>query len=677
MNNQLIEIQHSCLTDKPLDDMLDDKLNSSQYAQALSKFILNADTPVTLGIQGGWGSGKTSLFYLLDKLLAKTEHRAITIKINAWEHSLFQTNDNKAMVVLSILNSMINGIVAIGQQAWLDKDAQKFFRSDQESGLLSKLTNATRKMVPMIMNLGLSYAGFPALAGHAAEKDNNAQQDPELPILAEQIHNLKENLKNYIKHIRYKGANGPEQCKIVIFIDDLDRVPPPTAVEILDVTKNIFDIPNCVFVLAIDYEVIVKGLENKFGKRTNKNEREFRQYFDKIIQIPFTMPVGAFSRQINKMLEKALNDLDYSLDEENKSKLIANLSKVIKLSTGGIPRSIKRILNTFSLLDYIALEKNETIRDDPKLTQQEKLHNLEARFIIVALHVSYPEICRRLMEKPDFTGWNLDALNIPWDLNKDKNEQQIQNLANSNLAMYFDESWEQVAYCLCSQDAWLKKNAVNISRLLNMLRDALLSTDEEDGHSEESAEERWNEAQRILGDLLEGIRVISIDNDLQTQAIGNQQVQEGLLTGFARQVWRRFTDTTPGIKPKASTDTIHACWNEDRDLHWEIEIEGEPDSFNIMYHQEDAWLEIWWTAWRYGLTMPEAREIIGDLEGTGFRPEYYGRRSNGCYMIVYDVNDFEMQTCKREDFIEETANKAAEAYKLCRSLAKKMEKAAG
>lgn len=428
--------------------------------------------------------------------------------------------------------------------------------------------------------------------------------------------------------------------------------------------------------MAIDYEVIVKGLEDKFGKRTNKNEREFRQYFDKIIQIPFTMPVGAFSRQINKMLEKALNDLDYNLDEENKSKLITNLSKVIKLSTGGIPRSIKRILNTFSLLDYIALEKNDTIKNDPKLTQQEKLRNLEARFIIVALHVSYPEICKRLMEKPDFTGWNLDALNIPWDLNKDKNEQQIQNLANTNLAAYFDESWEQVTYCLCSQDAWLKKNAINVSRLLNMLRDALLSADEEDGCSEESAEDRWDEAQRILGDLLEGIRVISIDNDLQTQAIGNQQAQERLLTAFSQEVWRKFKDAVPGIKPKASPDTILACWNEDGKLDWEIQVEGEPNSFQIRYHREDAWLEIWWTAWRYELTMPQAKEIVGDLEGTGFWAEYYGRRSTGCYMIVFSVDNFEMQACKREDFIEETANKAVDAYKLCRRLAKKMEKAA-
>ncbi len=47
--------------------------------------------------------------------------------------------------------------------------------------------------------------------------------------------------------------------KVVFFVDDLDRIPPGDAVEVLEALKNIFDIPNCVFILAIDYDVVVKG----------------------------------------------------------------------------------------------------------------------------------------------------------------------------------------------------------------------------------------------------------------------------------------------------------------------------------------------------------------------------------------------------------------------------------
>lgn len=57
--------QKSCITDTPLPALAEDNLDASEYADALAKFIANADTPVTIGIQGGWGSGKTSLITVL------------------------------------------------------------------------------------------------------------------------------------------------------------------------------------------------------------------------------------------------------------------------------------------------------------------------------------------------------------------------------------------------------------------------------------------------------------------------------------------------------------------------------------------------------------------------------------------------------------------------------------
>ena len=73
--------------------------------------------------------------------------------------------------------------------------------------------------------------------------------------------------------------------RVVFFVDDLDRIPPSDAVEILEALKNIFDIPHCIFVLAIDYDVVVKGLESKFGPKTEENEREFRSFFVRLCKM--------------------------------------------------------------------------------------------------------------------------------------------------------------------------------------------------------------------------------------------------------------------------------------------------------------------------------------------------------------------------------------------------------
>ena len=97
-----------------------------------------------------------------------------------------------------------------------------------------------------------------------------------------------------------------------LFLDEitgvLDEAGKETLIEILqeEDNLNIFSISHCVFVLAIDYQVVVKGLEHKFGKRTEENEWEFRAFFDKIINLPFMMPMGQYDigQYVSDLLKK-------------------------------------------------------------------------------------------------------------------------------------------------------------------------------------------------------------------------------------------------------------------------------------------------------------------------------------------------------------------------------------
>ncbi len=92
--------------------------------------------------------------------------------------------------------------------------------------------------------------------------------------------------------------------RVIIFIDDLDRLKPRTVVLVLELLKNIFDLNNCIFVVAIDYQVVVKGLEGKFGKPDEINEWEFRAFFDKVIQLPFMISMSNYkiSNYLGNML---------------------------------------------------------------------------------------------------------------------------------------------------------------------------------------------------------------------------------------------------------------------------------------------------------------------------------------------------------------------------------------
>ena len=101
------------IIDEPVNYTLkeDDKLGTNDYANALKTFIENTATPMTIGIQGEWGSGKTSLMYKIWNEL-KGDEKNTTIEsiwLNSWEHSLL----NLQKSIISIVSDITNQIASL------------------------------------------------------------------------------------------------------------------------------------------------------------------------------------------------------------------------------------------------------------------------------------------------------------------------------------------------------------------------------------------------------------------------------------------------------------------------------------------------------------------------------------------------------------------------------------
>ncbi len=266
-------------------------------------------------------------------------------------------------------------------------------------------------------------------------------------------------------------------------------------VELLEALKNIFDIPNCVFVLAIDYDVVVKGLESKFGVKTEKNEREFRSFFDKIIQVPFSMPVGTYSIE-NFLLEK-LREMRYEISSQDAE----DYAKVVRMTVGTNPRSLKRYLNSYSLINQVKQVDEEHESSDSSLIL----------FALLGIQISFPYVFRMLTKQPDYLSWD-SALTSKEDINFDAMKEKIKAYGESE---YLDETWEQVLWSLCQRDAYLRSRAFDALALLNFLRD------------------KYGES---LGDELEAAlefaAITSVDDDSSgkqaTIKVGNKTLYSGL-----------------------------------------------------------------------------------------------------------------------------------------------------
>ena len=415
-----------------------DLFGIDKYKEALVEFIETTTTPITVAIQGEWGSGKTSLMNTLKDDLCDQEGKKFhPIWLNTWQFSLMKSEEE---TLIAIINGLTNEIADIATA----KDSSLESLAKKSLGILGRIAGASVK-VAVNATTGQNVGEVvDAITGDARDTT---------------ILKLRDSLNELIKEILDKGDKGG----FLFFIDDLDRIDPPVAVNILELLKNIFDLDNCVFILAIDYDVVVKGLEPKFGKLTEKNEREFRSFFDKIIQLPFSMPVTSYN--IDVFLEDTLNNMGYlPTDASINNEFFKNLTEIAYNSVGSNPRSLKRLVNTLSLISIInrrtGLDKGQSDVDK------------QINFALVCLQVAYPSIYKAVNLDPNFIQWNEDMA-IKLKLRK-LEEYESEKLKHSE---EFDEEWEQVLYRICERDTYLKARAFNISALLNKIAEIVPKED--------------------------------------------------------------------------------------------------------------------------------------------------------------------------------------------------------
>lgn len=424
----------SSIIDVPRQHQQNDLFGIQVYQDALTKFIQYTDTPITIALQGEWGSGKTSLMNQLRYNLCDADGAAYyPVWINTWQYSLMRT---PSQAIIAILEGIIAQIGELSPNHKWDESKKKI------GGLFKKMAVVGAKVA----------VGTVGVDGEAVD-DLFAQNGGESTIVQ-----LK---KEIAKLVGTSLEQNPSKKGFTLYIDDLDRIDPPVAVEILELLKNIFDLKHCVFVLAIDYDVVIKGLKPKFGELTDKNEREFRSFFDKIIQLPFSMPVASYN--VDTFLVEALSEIEFFSKEELADTVLAeNLSEIARLSVGCNPRSLKRLTNTLSLISII----NESLAKASSLTQTTKDKTLN--FALVCMQIAYPYIYNQLSEEPDFKKWN-ESVATKLKL-RQLTESEKESL---DVTDEFDDEWEKVLFRMCQKEIYLSNRVFSVSGLFNKIADVV------------------------------------------------------------------------------------------------------------------------------------------------------------------------------------------------------------
>lgn len=282
-----------------------DRLSRQPFAEHLARSILhvNPQNGFVYAVTGPWGSGKTTVLNFTERVLKQeNDNNLVIVHFNPWwisgsdrllEHffkqflSAFQTNKTWEGVqnlpaLLELLKSFSTALEAVPEPT------TKFF--GKGLGILAALLN--RK----------------------SEKD---------------LHTLRQKINKIL---------GEFSGRIIVFIDDIDRLRPNEIRLVFRLVKAVANFPKTIYVLGYDESYVIRAVGDG-------DAQSGREYLDKIVQLPLTLPAPDRS-SLNKLffedLKEILMDAPEHLYKEHEFRILYDEAMTQFLNT---PRNVRRFLN--------------------------------------------------------------------------------------------------------------------------------------------------------------------------------------------------------------------------------------------------------------------------------------------------------------------------------------------
>ncbi|MEU4190714.1 P-loop NTPase fold protein [Kribbella sp. NPDC026611] len=275
------------------------------YGEAIAAAIRGGrPAQFTVGIYGSWGSGKSSLLNAVRVELAK-DPGVLAVPFDAWRY------ERADHIVVPMLNAIYNASPELNDRKLTEK---------VRSALASVVRSVTISLGPVKFDPG---AAFVSVGDDERYADalNSAYVRP-----YQDLHALT-------------GALGDR--RIVVLVDDLDRCSPDKVVSLLEAINLVLDVPGFVFVLALDYDVLVRAVTAKYPHASG------HVFIEKMVQVPFRVP------RLDIRPEVFLDELvpGWRPPDDDFSAIAYD---VATLGLAVNPRQVKRFINSFLLLLRIA-----------------------------------------------------------------------------------------------------------------------------------------------------------------------------------------------------------------------------------------------------------------------------------------------------------------------------------
>lgn len=373
-----------------------DLLNNEAIANTIIGLLRERpDTPVTIGVHGDWGAGKSSVLEMITARLNK-EDKVLCLKFNGWRFQGFE--DAKIALIEGIVNGLLDKRPMLNKATGALKDVAKSIdllkvakkagglawtaftgipTPDQISGIVKTLQDVIDDPAALATKENI---------GQAIEGIQSVMKPAESKSVPREVEVFREAFDKLLKEA------GIDQ--LIVLIDDLDRCLPDTAIETLEAIRLLVFTSRTAFVVAADEAMVEYAVRKHFPDLPDTTgPRDYaRNYLEKLIQVPFRIPalgetetriyvtlllagaeLGEDDKGFGKLIDAARERLkrpweSAALDAEavkralgdkaakthNALLLSDQIGPILATGTMGNPRQIKRFLNTLLLRERTA-----------------------------------------------------------------------------------------------------------------------------------------------------------------------------------------------------------------------------------------------------------------------------------------------------------------------------------
>lgn len=302
------------INDNPIFHENEDLLNRERFVLAASKqinAIIDKECYI-IGINGKWGTGKTSILNLIEKELSSSKYYHFTAKFNPWIYK------SEELLLRDLFAIIIKGCRSQEKPTIKKKDIGRWLI--KYAKYLAVIPSIEFKGAKV--NLGL--------------KDFFTSLGEDIKGQAETIEEIRDIINSILNQLA---------IPLIIFVDDIDRLENKEVHSIFKILKLTANFNNIRYVVAYDELHVSQAIAVNYGNGTIDDGRGF---LEKIIQVPLRIPETNSDQRFlytNKYIERWMTNAKISIPINEAEKFIF-LFKRLHSEFILTPRDSKRFINT-------------------------------------------------------------------------------------------------------------------------------------------------------------------------------------------------------------------------------------------------------------------------------------------------------------------------------------------